>query len=180
VFKANPVTIIGGILVLTGLVGPWFSFSIVDHSVGNYLYFDMSPFFLNIKVSKVNDPFNEITSSGCHYFYGADKSLIGIVCIIGAILSFFGGGMDRWKLSLVGGITVLIATLSFSMCLPGYLPGLSVNWGSYISAFGAIVIISSISLGLLYAKLGSFVRFTRALISNQFYFEVCECVLIIV
>ena len=92
--KANIVSILGGIIVLTGLTGPWFSFSIVDHSVGNYWYFNMSPFFIVGKVSKVNDPFNEIKSSGCHYFYGADKSLIGIACIIGAILSFLGGGMD--------------------------------------------------------------------------------------
>ena len=156
--KVNLITILGGMLVLTGLVSPWFTFSIVDHSIRTCWKFKMSPFTLTIKVYNVNDPFNEIISSGCHRFYRADTALIGVVCVLGAIFSFLGGGMDRWRLSLVGGVMTLLSTLSFWMCLPSYLSGLTVGWGISVSTFGAIVIISSIGLGFLMDKISSIIR----------------------
>lgn len=150
--KVNPLTILGGVLVLTGLAGPWFSFFMIDNSIGDYWHFDMSPFILTIKVSKVTDPFKEIINSSCFHFYGADTSLIGFACILGSILSFFGGYMDKWRFTLLDGAIALLSTISFSMCLPGYRPGLSVGWGSTVSFLGAIIIISSLSLPFIIEK----------------------------
>ena len=109
--KANYIVILGGCIVLIGLVNPWITFSVADQRAGNIGEFTMSPFILNVKVYEINDPFHEIISSGSEYFYKADSTFIGITTILGILLSFIGGGLNKKRLSPLSGLITILSIM---------------------------------------------------------------------
>lgn len=144
--KANHIIIVGGFIVLIGLVNPWITFSVADQRAGNIWEFTMSPFTLNFNVFEISDPFHEIKSSGSQYFYKADATFIGITTILGILLSFIGGGLNKKRFIPLSGLITVLSIMAFWTTLPGYFSGLTVERGLYISLLGSFVIIFSTGL----------------------------------
>ncbi len=141
--KINPITILGSMLVLAGLLGPWFTFILYTNNSRQYWNSEISPFALKSTVHYVGDPSKRILSSNELYFYGMNTTTVGIISVLGAIVSFIGGSTNREKLIFVGGGLVLLSNLLFPMCLPGRYVAMEVGWGGAISTIGAFIIIFS-------------------------------------
>jgi len=165
-FKIKLLTFIftsfGLILIFIGVFGPWISLN------SSWTYFNettrvygktfakMSPFTINfssniiahspiMKERKVEIiPSNIFLGEGIDHFYDPVASLIGIVCIIGAIISAFGQYIDRWKIAFIGGVLTLSSTPSFFICLPKStnLLYFKVMWHWYLTILGAILLIA--------------------------------------
>lgn len=152
-FKLNPGTLIGGILTLIGIFGPWFSF----YSYSIYVNGTSEQYMkTTAKMSPFTSTFTTDARTDNYYFYDPIASFIGVACIIGAILGSLGEYLDRWKITFIGGALPLLSTLSFFTCLPQNISlsyvfkhrfTLMRHW--YLTIFGAILIIFSLGLRLL-------------------------------
>lgn len=154
-FKINPLILLGGILILIGIFGPWIS--LFSHWVyedeTSHLYgttkAKMSPFTSTYTLRVL--PNNTVLRSGSYSYYDSTASLIGIACIIGTTLGFLGQSIDRWKITSIGGALSLISTLSFLLCIPANITIMSFklmpHW--YLTILGTVLIIFSPGLRLL-------------------------------
>ena len=154
----NPLTVAGGVLVLVGLFLPWASYMMVDGGERCLWSFRLSPILLRFEEYAGYDQIDGVVDSGCYYFYKWDMSFIGAMCILGAFLGFFGCGEERSMLSLAGGSVAFLSMLLFPTCLPGRLPNMSMGWGGFVSALGALSLMVSMYTGLSFDGLSSYVR----------------------
>lgn len=165
--KINPLSILGGILVLIGLVGPWFIFSGSDVTKGVHIKNKISPFVINIEYSRLNDPFGEVFSSYSVFLYGINTSLIGIVCIIGAVAGIVGGILNRPRVFLTGGILDILGILAFATCMPGYYMNMQAGWGSIVSTLGIMVIIISSGFDFMIEMRYSIINFIKRIMFHR-------------
>jgi hypothetical protein len=150
-----------------GLVGPWFTFFGSDVTKGVYIKNEISPFVIKIEYSRLNDPFGEVFSSYSLFFYGINTSLVGLVCIIGAIAGVVGGVLNRPKLFLTGGILDILGIMAFATCMPGHYIDMQAGWGGIVSTLGIIVIIMSAGFGFMSEMLSSILNFIRRIIFKR-------------
>jgi len=165
-FKITRVKLIGAliglILIFIGIFGPWISlnsswtyFNETSKIYGKS-YCKMSPFTITFSSNIIAHspivherkveiiPSNTFLGSGIKHLYDPVASLIGIFCIMGAILDFFGQYIDRWKVAFTGGVLTLLSTISFFICLPKNTNVLyfKVMWHWYLTILGTILLIA--------------------------------------
>ena len=160
------VVLFGSTLVLVGLLGPWISFiaswSYRNETIRIYgrTTAEVSPFFIvysmmieassPIEPTRIQRiiPMNVPVGEGVRYFHDAVSLLIGVTCIAGAAVGIIGQYLVRWRISLTGGLLILIAALSFFIILPWNVNQLYLNlklhW--YLTVVGAAIIIAGASL----------------------------------
>ena len=165
-FKIKPLTLIGAliglILILIGIFGPWISLNsswIYNNETSRIYgetYAKMSPFTITFSSNIVAHspimherkvqiiPSNIFLGEGIKHFYDPLASLIGIVCIMGGIISALGQYIDRWKIAFIGGVLTISSTLSFFICVPNSTNVLffTVMWHWYLTLLGAILLIA--------------------------------------
>jgi len=166
-------TLIGLIIVLIGIFGPWISlysnwtYCNETHKIYGKAYAKMSPFTMTLSSKRIACsslakervveiiPSKRYLGEDTKNFYDPLASLIGIVCILSVILSMFEQYIDRVKIALIGGIINLLSILSFFICLPQNTNALyfTVMWHWYITGLGTILIISCAVFNLIpYSK----------------------------
>lgn len=137
------INIIGSIFILLGLLGPWFSWT-VHYEDGTYTY-SLSPFLFSI---------HKNSNSYMYFFHNIIESLIGVVCIVGALFGFVGYINSSGKAILIGGILGIGSAFAYTLCLPsmieignGYWSPfiynyLNVGWGELITIGGGVIMIT--------------------------------------
>jgi hypothetical protein len=144
--RINGVIIIGVFLATSGLIGPWFSFDRCDREVGECYSITMSPFIFTVEISDFNSPNRDAIDHQVFYLKQLDEVSIGVVCVLGSLLSLYGVTKKRLKLALYGGCIVVISVLAFSIVLPVGASGftrMSIGWGAYVTLSGALLMIVS-------------------------------------
>jgi len=141
------IALTGFILVLYGILSPWIFF----YGYGEFfngtekinVRYDatISPFTLTFQFYVL--PKNVLLTNGSYYFYDPLASLIGLSCIIGSILGFFGINIIRWKYTLIGITLIILSLFSFFLCIPKNISVLRFNLmtGWYITIFGGLIMI---------------------------------------
>lgn len=168
------LALIGGILILVGVFGPWISYKFYRV----YLFpIPLSPdkFRLSMDAEFKSSPFTfqytlkhiqsgNITEYGNISFYDPISSLIGIACIIGSFLGFIGPNIDRWKITLTGGALTLLSALSFFLCLPYNINKSNYNFMQhwYLTILGGILIIFTVLLKNLHCMIQKIRERSRA------------------
>jgi len=120
--------IIGVFLATSGLIGPWFSFDRCDLEVGECYSITMSPFIFTVEISDFYSPNRDAIDHQVFYLKKLDEVSIGVVCVLGSLLSLYGVTKKRLKLAPVGasGFTRM-----------------SIGWGAYVTLLGALLMIVS-------------------------------------
>jgi len=155
------MTLIGGVLVLRGLFGPWISLEFYRayefvrplspevSRLSMKTYAKMSPFTFTYILKHLQS--GVVTRQGTYHLYDPLASLIGVACIVGIILGALGPNIGRWKLTVIGGVLVLSSAVSFVFCLPNNLPKseytIMLNWN--LTLLGGIFILSAPALRFL-------------------------------
>lgn len=150
--RLDGVITIGVLLVISGLIGPWYSFDKSDREVGESYRITMSPFVFTVEISDFYNPHRDPIDYQVYYLRNLDEVSIGVVCVLGSLLSLYGIIKKRVKLSLYGGCVAFISVLSFSIVLPvgaSGFPRMSIGWGLYVTLLGALLNIASSVMGLL-------------------------------
>lgn len=149
--RINGAIIIGVFLAISGLIGPWYSFDRCDLEVGECYSITMSPFIFTVEISDFNSPNRDAIDHQVFYLKQLDEISIGVVCVLGSLLSLYGVTKKRLKLGLYGGCIAITSVLSFSIVLPVGASGftrISIGWGAYVTFIGALLMIASSIMGL--------------------------------
>ena len=129
-YKINPLNLLAIVLIIVGLIGPWFNFNVpaeYGDSVKKYLmgHFCISPFYISINVTSTSatSVFEDVgvIGSGIFYFDNEKTLFVGILCIFGAFLSFIGECLNRAKITFASGIIVMVSVLSCFLLVPAYV-----------------------------------------------------------
>jgi len=152
------VKIIGLIGVLSSFVGiafqniyPWITFRSDRFLLPRYqegfkywewVYYQLSPFYLNIK--------SETDLSISTFFYRENMTFIGILCLIGIGISVVSIFLRKRKLTILGGILIIISMIFFSISLPGIYPSFAWGPGAKSTFIGALLIIVSAFFGIFH------------------------------
>jgi len=166
--RMNPLTLLGSIVIVTGVVSPWFGFHIpVKHGdatrISAMAHCYMSPFTLVVNLASASKLRNTtiyvdtgIIDCSLFNFYSVGPFLVGVACVAGAALSSVGESANRLRLTLAAGLALFSSTLSFSFLLPSKI-FLSVTYyrlaamsGFWLTILGAILIFVSIGFRLLF------------------------------
>jgi len=162
--KINPLTLLGGTLIVFGVLGPWFTFDIpLKYGGSTYInamaHFKMSPFTLIINITSVSKETIYIDTGVLQYvssqFYSTPLSLVGLACIAGVICSSVGEFKSRLKLTLAGAGVAFVSALSFFLFLPvNAFRSLtwSTMWGFHLTILGAGLILLSVGFRLFASK----------------------------
>lgn len=153
-YEINIVSILGCILVLTGLFIPWFTLHVYT---SEFLYkIHLYPFFLRI------DTYNRLSTTLYNQEYSFQINLgatvLGVTCIFGSSLGLIGGILKNGKLNSIGGILSIASIASFISILPGNYSNLMVNWGGLISALGAFCMMISYMVTINISNIVSWLR----------------------
>lgn len=153
--------LIGLILVLIGIFGPWFSFDANwrTYNKTTTIYgktsTKMSPFTITCSVKVIatspiipNTRLQQIIPTKIsvvdtiRHYYDPLASLIGISCIMGVIIGFLGQYTDRRKVNFMGGVISISSTLSLFLVIPKNVDLFDFiimrSW--YLTFWGAILI----------------------------------------
>jgi hypothetical protein len=155
--------LIGFILVLIGLTGPWISYSAKwsyingTNKYNGKTYADASPFTLTYTLNVTSStslipgpiretiPIRIFLGEGTNHFYDPIAFFIGIASIIGASISIISQYKKRWLFSFLGGLLCILSTLSIFITLPGNINVLDstvlLHW--YLASIGAVLITIS-------------------------------------
>jgi hypothetical protein len=154
---------IGVLLILFSLTGPWISYSAkwsyingTDKYNGR-TYADASPFTItytlnitsstSLKPGPIREtiPVRLFLGEGTNYLYDPIATIIGIASIIGASISMISQYKERWFISFLGGLLIILSTLSIFITLPANINVLDstvmLYW--YVASIGAVLIIIS-------------------------------------
>jgi hypothetical protein len=149
--------IIGYIGVISSLVGitfqniyPWITFKSDRFLLPRYregfkywewVYYQLSPFHLKIQ--------SETDLSISTFFYRENMTVIGILCIIGIGISLVSIFLRKRKLTIFGGILIVISMIFFSISLPGIYPNFAWGPGAKSTFIGAFLILLSAFFSIL-------------------------------
>jgi len=150
------VKIVGLIGVISSFIGiafqniyPWTTFRSDRFLLPRYqegfkywewVYYQLSPFYLNIK--------SETDLSISTYFYRENMTFIGILCIIGIGISLVSIFLRKRKLTIFGGVLILISMIFFSISLPGIYPSFAWGPGAKSTFIGSLLILISAFFGI--------------------------------
>lgn len=145
------IGIIGVCLTLVGTIFqslfPWITFKkglvfpLPTPKPWRWVYYQISPFIIRYQLE------GDIVQE--QWFYKMDTTLIGAICIIGAIIGLIGVFTNIRKINLAGGIMIMFALIGFGTCLPGLYPYIAWESGAKLTFFGSIMLISSAVIGYL-------------------------------
>ena len=143
--------IAGAILAFIGVtfqhLFPWVTFQVQPFpsppatKSWQWLYYQISPFLLRYQLE--GDIPHET------WFYKADATLIGVICLIGAMIGLIGVLMKKRTISFIGGIIVMSSLITFGTCLPGLYPLIAWGFGAKITFYGSFAILTSAIIGYL-------------------------------
>lgn len=150
--------IIGYIGVISSFVGitfqnifPWITFKSDRFLLPRYreglkywewVYYQLSPFYLKIK--------SETDLSISTFFYRENMTAIGIFCIIGIGISLVSIFLRKRKLTIFGGMLIIISMIFFSISLPGAYPNFAWGPGAKSTFIGAFLILISAIFGIFH------------------------------
>ena len=147
IINIRNVMILGGILILIGLTGPWLHFGSARR---NYMYyFDMSPFYLIVNKDPLD--LNLLPEKEFIVNYKIDATFLGITNVLGVFLVFYGIFREKMKLRRIGTSLNVFSTLLFPTVLPIIFSSTSFRWGIILAIMGTFLIL--ISLLLEYIKI---------------------------
>ena len=124
---------------------PWFTFKkawLLSHQGTNswkWAYYHISPFLIRYRLE------DGIPQS--LWFYRTDTTLIGVICLIGAMTGLLGVFARAQRINLVGGIIVMFSLPAFGICLPGLYPNIAWGFGAKLIFLGSIAILASTMTG---------------------------------
>ena len=99
------------------------------------IHYQISPFIIRYRLE--GDNFSNV------WYYSSSMTLIGVIGLIGGIISFLGIFKNR-KLQFIGGIVTLFSLIFFGMNLPGIYPSFAWGFGSALSFYGVVIIFISV------------------------------------
>ena len=140
--NTNSIIILGSILIVLGLTGPWLHFQQSRRDVMYYL--DMSPFTLSVRTVPKDlnlDPVDEFFVN-----YKTDATVIGTANALGILLVLIGIFRIKRKLSWLGATLSFSSMLLFPTTLPVIYSGVSFRWGMIMNVIGILIIITSLGL----------------------------------
>jgi hypothetical protein len=170
---------IGVLLILFSLTGPWISYTAKwsyineTNKYNGRTYAEASPFTitytLNVtsSTSLIPGPIREtiparlFLGEGTNYLYDPIATIIGIASIIGATISMISQYKKRWFISFLGGLLIILSTLSIFITLPANINVLDtvvvLHW--YIASIGAVIIIISSAFDVIISFILAFIDF---------------------
>jgi len=143
---------------------PWFTFKkawLLPQQGTNpwkWAYYHISPFLISYRLE------GGIPQS--LWFYRTDTTLIGVICLIGAMTGLLGVFARAQRISLVGGIIVMFSLPAFGTCLPGLYPNIDLGFGAKLTFFGSIAILASTLTGYFKNNLHKNRRLYKRLIES--------------
>lgn len=173
-------TFIGSLLIFAGLSGPWLSFSAKwSYSVNETSRYhgktiaEASPFLINYTLSVTSStsldpgPLREIIplkiflGEDNKFLYDPLASLLGLFCVLGAIIGVTGQYRNKQSISFFGGLISLVSTISFFITLPRNVNVLNLSVLSYwyITSAGAIFIMVSSTFDFIQSLLRTILDF---------------------
>ncbi len=128
---------LGGVLAIIGLIGPWLNFS--EYDKGTVYTFDMSPLYMTVTSTPTNPtiPSNQSKS----YIYRIDALLLGVSDLLGGILVIFGTWKLNKTISWIGLFLIFISLILFPTILPIIFLDTTPRWGLISTAMGIALIL---------------------------------------
>jgi hypothetical protein len=139
---------LGGILSIVGLIGPWLHFS--EYDQGAMYYFSMNPFYLSVRV--VPNDLNLSPTQETHFFYRVDASFLGILNLVGGVLVLTGIILSREKLSWVGLSFTFLSIILYPTVLPIIFFDTAPRWGIIMTVSGLTLILVTLIIEYISKK----------------------------
>ncbi len=140
--------ILGGIISLVGLLGPWLYFSEFDKGI--LYHFSMNPLYLSIK--SVPRDLNVSPSRETAFLYRVDATFLGVINILGSVLLIIGAVKSRMKLGWIGVFSIFLSVILFPTVLPVIFMDTTPRWGMIFTAFGMFLALVTLCLVFLSKK----------------------------
>lgn len=148
IINKRNIIMLGGILSIVGLIGPWLHFS--EYDQGSMYYFDMSPFYLSVEA--VPKDLNLSPTQETHFFYRMDASFLGILNLVGGILVLVGTKLSRVRLSWIGLSLIFLSIIFFPTVLPIIFSDTVSRWGFIFTITGMIMILVTLCMEFISKK----------------------------
>jgi len=157
------VSLIGGIISILGVTGPWISMEFYkvwlenipgseDSRLSVITQVKMSPFILSYSIKHLQS--DTITRFDTTIFYNVFASSIGVTCIVCAITNLIATIKEQLKIVLISGALVLTSTQLFFLVLPNNISKseyiMLPHW--YTTILGGFIILLSLLMKYLYRK----------------------------
>ena len=113
VLSKRNIIILGGIISIVGLLGPWLYFSEFDKGI--LYHFSMNPLYLSIK--SVPRDLNVSPSRETAFLYRVDATFLGVINILGSVLLIIGAVKSRMKLGWIGVFSIFLSVILFPTVL---------------------------------------------------------------
>lgn len=137
ILSKRNIILIGGVLSMIGLIGPWLNFS--EYDKGTVHHFDMNPLYLSVRTTS-SDP-TIPPGRSMYYFYRIDASFLGLSDLLGGILVLGGTWKSSTKLCWLGLSLIFISLLLFPTVLPIIFLDTTPRWGMISTAAGMVLIL---------------------------------------
>ena len=144
--KINPIALIGGCLIFIGMFLPWFSFYYIPYrDQSKFTWGQRSPFTSSYRLMYRYS--ESVIISRTSHFYGVLETLIGLICIFGAILGSIYGSMEKKRVTYISGVLTFLLTVFSFITLPVNTTAsfITIKTGWYMNILGALLIIISIN-----------------------------------
>jgi hypothetical protein len=148
IINKKNIIMLGGILSIVGLIGPWLHFS--EYDQGSMYYFDMSPFYLSVEV--VPNDLNLSPTQETHFFYRTDASFLGILNLVGGILVLAGMILSKVRISWIGLSLIFLSVMFFPTVLPIIFSDTESRWGFIFTITGMIMILVTLCIEFISKK----------------------------
>ena len=137
IFSKRNIILVGAVLSIMGLIGPWLNFS--EYDKGIVYHFNMNPLYLSVK-STSTDP-TIPPDQRMHYLYRIDASILGLSDLLGGIIVVMGTMKLNTKLTWIGLALIFISLILFPTVLPIIFMDTTPRWGMISTAVGMFLIL---------------------------------------
>ena len=137
IFSKRNIILVGAVLSIMGLIGPWLNFSEFDD--GTVYHFNLNPLYIFVR-STSTDP-TILPAQSMQYLYRIDASFLGLSDLLGGIIVVMGTMRSNTKLSWIGLTLIFISLILFPTVLPIIFMDTTLCWGMISTATGMFLIL---------------------------------------
>ena len=137
IFSKRNIILVGAVLSIMGLIGPWLNFSEFDD--GTVYHFNLNPLYIFVR-STSTDP-TILPTQSMQYLYRIDASFLGLSDLLGGIIVVMGTMRSNTKLSWIGLTLIFISLILFPTVLPIIFMDTTPRWGMISTAVGMFLIL---------------------------------------